>query len=342
MLLLTVISLRASAEDNTTNLNTTFTPSAEEHCWLQRLQTASEKTTAADIVRQCQLEATQAEPTPVIDKPAQKTSLLGDRLTREAFADNNPHAITAHRLNYMIPTSYITGLNEAPFEAADRHADFEHNEAKFQFSIKAALAKDLVFNNDKLYFAFTTLSFWQVYDRDNSAPFRENDYEPEIFWQIPFDLTLFSKDIYVAGLGFSHQSNGQPVPLSRSWNRIYTNFTWQDGDWVFQLKPWWRIPESKQKDPSDAQGDDNPDIESYMGYFEFMTLLKNHRNELGLTVRNNLQQNNKGAIQVDWSFPVGNRLRGYVQGFNGYGESLIDYNVNVSRVGFGIILSDWL
>ena len=164
----------------------------------------------------------------------------------------------------------------------------------------------------------------------------------EIYWQIPFQVTLFSKDVYVAGLGISHQSNGQPLPLSRSWNRIYTNFTWENGDWVFQLKPWWRIPESEQKDPTDAQGDDNPDIEKYLGYFEFMTLMKDHRHEVALILRNNLQQNNKGAIQVDWSFPIHNRFRGYVQGFNGYGESLIDYNRSVSRVGFGVILSEWL
>ncbi len=337
-------------------LSNQFTPTEEEVCWIQHLQMASEQTTAAEIVEQCHQESLQPDAngnsnlersSPQKNKVANKAdlhkiSLLGDRLTREGFADTNPHAITSHKLNYLLPVSYIDGLNEAPFELAGENANFNHTEAKFQFSIKAALAKNLLFRSDKLYFAFTTLSFWQVYDREHSAPFREINYEPEIYWQIPFQVTLFSKDIYVAGLGISHQSNGQPLPLSRSWNRIYTNFSWENGDWVFQLKPWWRIPESEQQNPSDAKGDDNPDIETYMGYFEFMTLLKDHRHEVALILRNNLQQNNKGAIQIDWSFPVHNRLRGYIQGFNGYGESLIDYNQNVSRVGLGIILSEWL
>jgi phospholipase A1 len=35
-------------------------------------------------------------------------------------------------------------------------------------------------------------------------------------------------------------------------------------------------------------------------------------------------------------------LRGYVQAFTGYGESMIDYNWNQSTIGFGIALNDAL
>jgi phospholipase A1/A2 len=374
MLVLLFSNTRAADAINTNviqpaeSLSGQFTPTDEELCWIRQLQMASDQTTTAQIVELCHQESQQQlqdasqqknvqqgasqpdnsnlpkfdENTPATQTELKTTSLLVDRLTRESFADNNPHAITSHKLNYLLPISYVEGLNATPFESAGENSDFDNMEAKFQFSIKAALAKSLLFKNDKLYFAFTTLSFWQVYDRDNSAPFREINYEPEIYWQIPFQVTLFSRDVYVAGLGISHQSNGQPLPLSRSWNRIFTNFTWENGDWVFQLKPWWRIPESEQQNPSDAQGDDNPDIEKYLGYFEFMTLMKDHRHEVALILRNNLQQNNKGAVQLDWSFPIHDRFRGYIQGFNGYGESLIDYNRNVSRIGFGIILSEWL
>ena len=62
--------------------------------------------------------------------------------------------------------------------------------------------------------------------------------------------------------------------------------------------------------------------------------------------RNNLDyHDNKGALELGWSFPMPfietDEAKGYIQYFTGYGESLIDYDAAVERIGIGVILADW-
>jgi phospholipase A1 len=140
----------------------------------------------------------------------------------------------------------------------------------------------------------------------------------------------------------SHQSNGRGGNLSRSWNRVYANLQFEKDNLVVSVKPWWRIPEDKKDDPLDAAGDDNPDIEKYLGHFEFTTLYRRGDHEWSLMLRNNLRSDNKGAVQLEWAFPLWRGVRGYAQYFNGYGESLIDYNAHMERIGIGILLTDLL
>lgn len=281
------------------------------------------------------------------DSKSQSGSILEEKIIEEDKLLDNARGILSHNLNYFLPITYKSrsaynyyspSLGFAEADASERNI-----ETHFQFSFKAPLVEVSKKYKSRVFFGFTARSWWQVYNTDSSSPFRETNYEPEFFWEFPFRLKPLKTEFINARLGIVHESNGQDIPYSRSWNRIYASFEWEDGDWIFQFKPWYRLPESGKPDPNSVEGDDNPDIEKYMGNFELRAVLKNHRNQLAFTVRNNLRLgDNRGAILVDWIYPTKDgHLQPYIQLFHGYGDSLIDYNQEITRIGFGVLLSDW-
>ena len=271
-------------------------------------------------------------------------SLLKERVKDELATSEQPFVLTPHKANYILPVTYQTRPNNAPFEEKYPNEDVEVDEmeAKFQISFKFPVWYNVFGDNGHLFFAYTNQSYWQVYNKDVSSPFRETNHEPEVFM-------LFNNDWEVAGLtnsflgvGVVHQSNGQADPLSRSWNRIYGSMIFDRGPFALGLKAWWRIPEDEKEFPTDSRGDDNPDINDYMGNFELTGVygLDNHR--FMMLLRNNLSSDNKGAFEFTYSYPIVGNLRIYAQYFNGYGESLIDYNHHNQRIGIGLALNDLL
>jgi phospholipase A1 len=140
----------------------------------------------------------------------------------------------------------------------------------------------------------------------------------------------------VVRLGYKHDANGRQDPLSRSWDRVYAELIFELGRWAVSLRPWYRLPEKESRD-------DNPDIQDYMGYGDLVVVYPRGGHTVSALMRNNLDwDNNRGALELGYSFPVTDQLKGYVQVFTGYGESLIDYNHSSTRVGLGIMLHDWL
>lgn len=243
--------------------------------------------------------------------------------------------VTFHRANYALAFSYNSSPNPVPLQEVDPTHTLTKPEVTFELSFKAKLWQDVFGKDMDLWLAYTQRSFWQLYNFKDSSPFRETNYEPELLLNIRTRLNLLGLKARFIQFGINHQSNGQSEPLSRSWNRIVMNVGLERGDFSLLLKGWYRLPES-------VVDDDNPGIDKYMGYGEIWAyyFLKKHR--LAVMLRDNLNfRTNHGAIQLEWSFPLFAQIGGYVQYYLGYGESLLDYNHRVNRIGVGFILTDW-
>jgi phospholipase A1 len=340
-------------------MSVAYADQAMDTCMLSKMVTSDDSVTVGNIREICAAEITmqkQEELDPVslpeaVENQQESISIdddsatietaegsaLSRRLVLEKTQSNNPFAFLPHRPNYFIFSNNIGSANEAPFDAADpgRDYDFQPWESKFQISLKLPVVRGLFNDRADAFIAYTNRSFWQMFNSDSSAAFRDSNHEPEAWLSFANDTELLGFKNSLINVGINHQSNGQSGELSRSWNRLFAEFVIERGDLYMSVRPWWRIPE---RDSSD----DNPDIEKYMGNFDITSVYKYGNHSFDLMLRNNLRGDNKGAVQLGWSFPLYKNFRGYVQWFNGYGESLIDYDHRSNSIGFGVQFSDWL
>lgn len=253
--------------------------------------------------------------------------------------DRGTFILRAHRPSYIMPVWYNNNRNATPSTPTQPSyllydGDVQNTEAKFQISFKTKMIEDLLGARMDLWFGYTQQSHWQVYNKEWSAPFRGTDYEPEIFVTQPAKVELpFGLKLRVLGGGIVHQSNGQTDPLSRSWNRVYGMAGLEWGKVTIIPRVWWRIPEKSSKD-------DNPDIIDYMGYGDLQLIYQHGQQSVSLLTRYNPIKN-KGAVRLEYAFPLTGHLKGYIQYFNGYGESLMDYNFRNRSIGIGVMLNEW-
>jgi len=305
-------------------------------CMTQMLKQAGDSTTVGEIRARCSEPAHHETPGEQESQPA----VVIDRLKEDKENILQPFTLMAHKPNYFLAGAYnAKGYNPDVFrlEYRDPSIEFDKVESQFQISLKVPIWLN-VFDSFDVYAAYTNRSFWQVYNSDISSPFRETNHEPEIWAQFTPSWEVLGFTNLANSFGIVHQSNGQGGELSRSWNRIYANFVFARGNFALGIKPWIRISE-------EASNDDNPDIADYMGHFELRAGYRWNEQVFSIMTRNNLESGfDRGAVEFGWSFPLWKYpyLNGYIQYFYGYGESLIDYNQRVNRIGIGISLNDWL
>lgn len=229
--------------------------------------------------------------------------------------------IKTHDTNYFLPFAYT-------FHGRPNDPKYKQAETKFQFSVKKVLFENVLFLGESWNFGYTQTAWWQMYAE--SAPFRELNYAPELFVSFPFSGFGWLKSMSV---GFMHQSNGKDGADSRSWNRVYANAVFHHKRFVFLPRLWYIVPESSL--------DENKDIRKYLGNFDAKIAYLGRDTFAYILLRNNLNfKHNKGAVELNAGFDLfDNGVFWFVQYFNGYGESLIDYQRYINKLGIGFVVA---
>ena len=249
--------------------------------------------------------------------------------------------IRAYKPVYLLPVFWSSKKNEFPDSpnprnTVDEDQNLKSTEAKFQISLKTKAVENLFGDNGDLWVGYTQSSRWQVYNEDESRPFRETNYEPEASLMFRTNYEILGLNARLLGITLNHQSNGRSDPLSRSWNRAILNLGFERDNFALMIRPWYRFDEN-------AKDDNNPDIKDYVGRGDITAFYRKDDHDFSLMLRHSLKDgdDSHGAVQFDWSFPIHGKLRGQFQLFDGYGESLIDYNHRATYVGLGVSLLNW-
>ncbi len=186
-----------------------------------------------------------------------------------------------------------------------------------------------------LHFGYTQTSLWDL--GSDSAPFHDTSYRPSFFWQ-GASLGKGLMPNLLRG-GFEHESNGKDGASSRSINILFAQPVWStvfaDGRALIVAPKFYGYLDK----------DDNPDLQRYRGYADWI-FRYGHEDGWILTTQLRRGTTGHGSAQLDLSYPLRRplfaRTGGYLhfQLFKGYGESLLDYDVEQdlqARVGFSIV-----
>lgn len=286
-------------------------------------------------------EADSSKPLAVTDS-GHASSIMSKFWELGADDKRSPFVVRTYLPNFFLPLHLTSNINRSPSSpnqpARTSNPDYRAVDAKLQISLRAKLVEDLLLPGADLWVAYTQQSLWQLWDSKDSSPFRSTDYQPEVIYVVPvpekFGKLPLGWNLRMLQVGLAHQSNGQSDPLSRSWNRITMGAGFERGDFSLRLRGNQRL---------EVQGkDDNPDLADYIGRGEVNLTWVPGLSTLGLTWRTSLKSASRGSWQVDWTHPVFSDqpagLRWYVQLFDGYGETLLDYNHRQTSLGIGLSL----
>ena len=232
------------------------------------------------------------------------------------FAGIKGVKVNLHKENFFSPATY---------HSPPGHDARNDVEIQFQFSLKLSLIGG---DHQAFNFAYTQKSFWQVYSKATSRPFRDSNYNPEFFLRLGGATFFFDT-------GYEHESNGEVDPKSRSWDRAYIKLHFRRAKFKMSLK-YWFIGLEEIHGPDQEERKDP--MVTYMGRGEASMAFM-----LGSTIFKTTGRYNPstgyGYVDNKLMLPIFKKFYFYLQHARGYGHSLRDYNRFQQVSGFGLLLN---
>lgn len=208
------------------------------------------------------------------------------------------------------------------------------DDLKLQFSFKYRLAKSW-----NIYFAYTQLMFWKIYDE--SKPFAGINYNPEVFYRL---FEGWRDSFFNLDMGYIHTSNGEDDIKSRSLDRIFLRHSFGakiERNYVgIQLMAHYIYNED----------DTNKDIIDHLGYYslgffvsDLVLIDDNHLDlEIRLSAGKKLYDFDQGSYQFGLVYKFGwSEINPsvYLQRFEGFSEHIGNYDKKRTEYRIGLLLS---
>lgn len=229
--------------------------------------------------------------------------------------DDSP-AFEIYKDNYVI---IGTNISQEPTK--------DNSDAKFQISFRQRLTNSVLPFRTYLFISYTQVAFWDVFHE--SFPFRDINFNPTIGVGRP----LVRDNRYLGELSFQleHESNGKDGDLSRSWNKVSVSGLFKlTSHWTYFAKAWIPI----------VDGKNNRNITHYKGLgMSAINYNKSDKYNISLIATKRAGGHFSSNIALHFAYKFRNENQYlFLEFYNGYGESLLDYNKFTRRLRLGFVI----
>lgn len=204
-----------------------------------------------------------------------------------------------------------------------------NSDVKFQISVMHRITNSTLPFKTYLFLTYTQKAYWDVFQ--DSFPFRDLNFNPSL--GLGKALVRNNRFLGTINMQFEHESNGKDGDASRSWNKVsFGSYLTLNDRMTFQTKLWIPI----------VDGANNKDIVHYSGWglmaFDFSSPRKKYN--IGCVVTKRGGANLNANIELNFSIRLFSDDNQYLflQYYNGYGESMLDYKQYRQRIRLGFVI----